>query len=552
MSLKPQGVGSIPETTARFAHAAFPKGNAIMRLRDALGPIYTDEQFTALFPDDGQPALSPGLLALVTVLQFAEGLSDRQAADAVRARIDWKYGLGLELDDPGFDASVLSEFRSRLIAGQAELQLFETLLSLLREQHLLKVRGKQRTDSTHVLAAIVMLNRLECVGEAMRHTLNVLATVAPDWLEDWVPSAWFERYSRRFEEDRLPTKKEERYALAEQIGADGRQLLQMIYAETEWVWLREVPAVQILRRVWIQQFYASAPCEPVRWRVAEDLPPAPQLISSPYDADARWSKKRDTSWMGYKVHLTETCDDELPHVITNVETTNATTADHSMTDVIHTHLAERDLLPGEHIVDMGYVISDHLVTSNERQIDLVGPIRQDSSWQTRAAAGFGVACFTIDWEAQQATCPVGKTSVIWYPTHDNRGIPVINIRFAHRDCVACPQRAQCVSSSRSRALTIRDRAAYEAAAQARQRQSTEAFKQAYARRAGIEGTLSQGVRLGNLRRSRSIGLPKTRLLHLLIATALNLVRTAAWLAETPLARTRTSPFVALGKAVACY
>ena len=552
MSLKPQGVGPIPETTARFAHAAFPKGNAIMRLRDNLGPIYTDEQFRALFPHDGQPALSPGLLALVTVLQFAEGLSDRQAAEAVRARIDWKYALGLELDDPGFDASVLCEFRSRLIAGQAELLLFETLLSLLREQHFLKARGKQRTDSTHVLAAIVMLNRLECVGETLRHALNVLATAAPDWLEEWVPSPWFERYGRRFEEYRLPTKKEDRYALAEQIGADGRQLLQMIDSETEWTWLREVPAVQILRRVWIQQFYASEPAEPVRWRVAEDLPPAPQLISSPYDPDARWSKKRDTNWVGYKVHLTETCDDDLPHVITNVETTNATTADHSMTEVIHTHLAERDLLPSEHIVDTGYVIADHLVSSNERQVDLLGPIREDSCWQTRAAAGFGVACFTIYWEAQRATCPLGKTSGIWYPTRDNRGVPVINIRFAHRDCVACPQRAQCVSSSRSRALTIRDRAAYEAVAQARQRQSTEAFKQAYSRRAGIEGTLSQGVRLGDLRRSRYIGLPKTRLLHLLIATALNLVRTAAWLAETPLARTRTPPFVALGKAVACY
>jgi transposase len=154
----------------------------------------------------------------------------------------------------------------------------------------------------------------------------------------------------------------------------------------------------------------------------------------------------------------------------------ATTADHSMTDVIHTHLAKRELLPGEHFVDTGYVTSDHLVTSNERHIDMVGPVREDSSWQTRAAAGFGVACFAIDWEAQQATCPLGKTSVIWKPTRDNRGVPVINIRFAHSDCVACPQRAQCVSSSRSRALTIRDRAAYEAVAQAHQRQTTEEFK----------------------------------------------------------------------------
>ncbi len=550
MSLKPQEVNPIPEETIRVARSAFPKGNAIMRIRDHLGPIYTDAQFTALFPHDGQPALSPGRLALVSILQFAEGLSDRQAADAVRSRIEWKYALALKLDDPGFDASVLSEFRSRLLAGGAEMQLFETLLILLREQGFLKARGKQRTDSTHVLAAVVTLNRLECVGETLRHALNVLATVAPDWLGAQVPVLWYERYARRFEEYRLPPKREDRYALAEQIGADGLQLLQLIDGEKEWTWLREIPAVQILRRVWIQQFYASDPGSPVRWRAAEDLPPAPLLISSPYDPEARWSKKRETTWTGYKVHLTETCEDDLPHLVTNVETTEATTADQTMTNLIHTHLAERDLLPSEHIVDMGYVNSDHLVTSGERQIDLIGPVREDGSWQTRAAAGFGVACFAIDWEAQHATCPQGKTSVIWKPTMERQEIPVINIRFAHTDCVACPQRSQCVSSSRSRALTIRDRPAYEAVAQARQRQTTEEFKNRYARRAGIEGTLSQGVRLGDLRRTRYIGLPKTRLLHLLVATALNLLRTASWLAETPLARTRTPSLVTLGKAIA--
>lgn len=550
MSLKPQEVSPIPEETIRVAHTAFPKGNAIMRIRDRFGPIYTDAQFTALFPHDGQPALSPGRLALVSVLQFADGLSDRQAADAVRSRIEWKYALGLALDDPGFDASVLSEFRSRLIAGRAEKQLFETMLTLLREQGFLKARGKQRTDSTHVLAAVVMLNRLECVGETLRHALNVLATVAPDWLRAAIPADWFGRYSRRFEEYRLPQKKEERYTLAEQIGADGRQLLQMIDAELEWAWLRQVPAVQILRRVWIQQFYASDPAEAVRWRAAEDLPASALLISSPYDPDARWSKKRETTWTGYKVHLTETCDDDLPHLITNVETTEATTADHSMTEIVHTHLAERDLLPGEHIVDTGYVTSDHLAKSQERHLELLGPIREDNSWQTRAAEGFGVTCFAIDWQARHATCPQGKTSVIWKPTHDNRGVPVINIRFAQADCGPCQERSHCVSSSRSRALTIRERPAYEAAASARERQNTEVFKKAYARRAGIEGTLSQGVRLGDLRRTRYIGLPKTRLLHLLIATALNLVRIAAWLVETPLAQTRTPPFVVLGKAVA--
>ncbi len=550
MSLKPQDMNPIPEETIRVAHAAFPKGNAIMRIRDHLGPIYSDEQFAALFPHGGQPAFSPARLALVSVLQFAEGLSDRQAADAVRSRIEWKYALGLRLDDPGFDASVLSEFRSRLLAGGAEMQLFERLLSLLREQGLLKARGRQRTDSTHVLSAVMTLNRLECVGETLRHALNVLATAVPDWLGAQVPVSWFERYARRFEEYRLPPKKEDRYVLAEQIGADGLQLLELIDTQKEWSWLHELPAVQILRRVWIQQFYASESGSAVRWRVAEDLPPAPLLISSPYDPDARWSKKRETAWTGYKVHLTETCDDDLPHLVTNVETTQAPVADQTMTSIIQAHLAQKDLLPSEHIVDTGYMTSDHLVSSQEQKIDLLGPIREDNSWQTREAGGFGVAYFVIDWEAEQATCPLGKTSTVWKPTTDNRGVSVINIRFARTDCAACPQRSHCVSSSRSRALTIRERPAYEAAVSARERQKTDEFKQSYAKRAGIEGTLSQGVRMGDLRRTRYIGLPKTRLLHLLLATALNVVRIAAWLAETPLAQTRSSPFVALGKLAA--
>ncbi|MGH9831358.1 MAG: transposase [Blastocatellia bacterium] len=157
MSLTPQEVNPIPEETIRVAQRTFPKGHALMRLRDQLGPIYADAQFLALFPPEGQPALSPWRLALVSVLQFAEGLSDRQAAEAVRSRIDWKYALALSLDDPGFDASVLCEFRSRLMAGHAELLLFETLLTLLRDQGLLKARGKQRTDSTHVLGAMQQL-----------------------------------------------------------------------------------------------------------------------------------------------------------------------------------------------------------------------------------------------------------------------------------------------------------------------------------------------------------------------------------------------------------
>ena len=182
MSLQPQEIPPIPEETRRVAQAAFPRGNVYMRLRDELGTIYEDHLFAALFPARGQPAESPWRLALTTVMQFTEGLSDRQAADAVRSRIDWKYALSLELTDAGFDHTVLSEFRTWLVAGQAEQLLLETLLVRVRERGLLKTRGRQRTDSTHVLAAIRVLNRLELVGETLRHALNSLAIIAPDWL----------------------------------------------------------------------------------------------------------------------------------------------------------------------------------------------------------------------------------------------------------------------------------------------------------------------------------------------------------------------------------
>lgn len=154
MSLKPQELGPIPEETARVARAAYPKGNVFMRMRDELGVIYQDEAFAHLFSHPGQPAETPWRLALVTVMQFADGLSDRQAADAVRGRIDFKYALGLELSDPGFDHTVLSEFRARLVAGNAEQLLLDAMLTLFKERGWLKARGKQRTNSTHVLAKI--------------------------------------------------------------------------------------------------------------------------------------------------------------------------------------------------------------------------------------------------------------------------------------------------------------------------------------------------------------------------------------------------------------
>ncbi|MBC8162552.1 MAG: IS1182 family transposase [Roseiflexaceae bacterium] len=541
---------AIPELTIQVARAAFPKGNPYMQMSDTLGPIATNPDFAALFPTTGQPAEAPAHLALITIMQFAEGLSDAQAADAVRARIDWKYALALELTDHGFDSSVLSEFRTRLIAGNAELLLFETMLTRFRAQGLIKAKGRQRTDSTHVLAAIHVLNRLECVGETLRHALNTLATAVPDWLHSWVPTVWFDRYTRRFEEYRLPAEKPARYALAEQIGADGHQLLLAVSAPTAPTWVREVPAVQLLRQVWIQQFYATTADQPIRWRTAEDLPPARLLISSPYDPDARYGKKRNTEWTGYKVHLTETCDDDTPNLITDVTTTPATTSDVSALPTIQDQLDARQVTPGEHIVDSGYMSADHLLTSRaDHQIDLLGPVADDHSWQTKAANGFGAAQFVLDWDAKQATCPQGQRSVIWMERRDRHGQATTQITFSKPICAACARRTDCTQSATApRALLVRERDHYDALQAARERQQTDRFKAQYARRAGIEGTISQGVNTGDLRRSRYIGAVKTRLMHLLLAAAINFMRVANWLAETPRARTRRSSFAALAGA----
>src|SRR5262249_47008600 len=233
MSLHPQATYPIPEETQRVARAAFPRGNIYMQVADRLGPLYHDTQFAALFPTRGQPAEAPARLALATVRQFAAGLSDRQAADAVRSRIDWKYVLGLDLTDPGFHHTVLSEFRTRLIVGKAERLLLDTLLTLARTQGWLKTRGRQRTDSTHVLAAIRMLNRLERVGETLHAALNSLAVVAPAWVQALAPPEWYECYAHRVENYQMPKTDAARKALAAVIGADGQVLLQAIDAAIE-------------------------------------------------------------------------------------------------------------------------------------------------------------------------------------------------------------------------------------------------------------------------------------------------------------------------------
>lgn len=245
----------IPEMTVEVAKAAFPKGNAVMKIRDELGPLFADDEFAALYPEIGQPAESPARLALVTILQFMENLTDREAADAVRSRIDWKYLLGLELTDSGFHYSVLSEFRQRLLQQDAENILLNQLLEQCEAAGLLKGQSKQRTDSTRILAKIRSLNRAELAGETLRRVLDDIAQIAPTWLKAHIKEDWGKRYGSPIDTHAIRKSKAKLEKFAQTIGTDGYFLLTVIYRKDTPDEIRFLPTVEVLRQIWVQQYY---------------------------------------------------------------------------------------------------------------------------------------------------------------------------------------------------------------------------------------------------------------------------------------------------------
>lgn len=545
MSLHVEPIRPVPELTASIARAAFPKGNLYLDLRDKLGTIYEDALFTELYPHDGQLTVSPWRLALVTVLQFAENLPDRQAADAVRSRIDWKYLLGLELTDPGFDYSVLCEFRQRLLQGEMSERLLDQLLQLLKEQGVLKSRGRQRTDSTHVLAAIRDLSRLELVGTTVLHTLNTLAAVVPEWLRRTVASEWAQRYDRGWEDYRLPKTEAERLALGEAVGRDGLLLLTALYGPDAPAWVRQIPAVELLRRIWVQNFYQEEGV--LRWRRAQNIPPAAQAICSPFDAEARYSIKRQTEWIGYKVHLSETCDPDAPSLITHVITSPATTQDNEIVPALHQALAAKELLPREHLLDQGYSDSHTLLQAHDKyEMEMLMPMRSDTSWQAQADDGYDLSHFHIDWAAQQVTCPHGKVSASWVLKQDKQAQPRCEVMFDAADCGPCPVRELCTKSQRQRRkLTFRPQHEHELLQTTRSYQQTDEFQTRYRARAGIEGTIAQATVALDMRRARYRGTAKTHLQHIATAAAINLKRLINWWNCVPTAQTKPTRFSAL-------
>jgi transposase len=548
-----------------------------VQIRDRLGEWLQDADFAVAFGVRGRPGWSPSRLALVTVLQRAENLTDRQAAEAVRTRLDWQYLLGLALDDAGFDHTVLVEFRARVSDAGLEQVVLDGLLARLATDGLLTAGGKQRSDSTHVTAAVAALNRLELVAESVRAALEALAAAHPQWLAERICVADFSRrYGTPVTGWRPAASQSKRDELAIVYARDGYRLVEAVYDQHAPVWLRQMPAVDVLRQVLVQNYtrtVTSSGREVIKRREkapdGDGLPPGHLRIASPYDTDARWGVKREEFWLGYKLHVTETCDDAapcdchrpgthtpparaqradggheaacpqlLPNLITHVATTDATVTDNQMTEPIHDALAGKHLTPGRHYLDSGYLSAALVVSALTRHgIALIGPLLADPSAQARAGNGYARADFTIDYDTRTVTCPQGRQATSWTPC-TQYGKDNIVVTFATSDCGPCPARTQC-TTGRRRQLTLLPRALAEAQTAIRTAEHTIGFQADYARRAGVEGTIHQAVAHG-ARHARYRGLPKTRLDHIFMACALNLLRLEAFWNGTPLDRQRTS------------
>jgi transposase len=525
-------------------------------VRDEFGELFADGLFAEAFEVRGRPAWSPGRLALVTVLQKAENLTDRGAAAAVATRLDWRYALGLGLAEDGFDASVLSEFRTRVVEHHLEEAVLDALVGALAARGLVAAGGRQRTDSTHVVAAVRDLNRLELAGEAVRAALEAIAAAAPAWLAQVLDvPGWTARYELRVDSWRLPTAQAKRDALAVDYGRDAFALLAAVLDGPGPVWLSELPAVQALRVVALQNYTRTVTAEGqevIRRRKAEPdgdgLPPAHIRLTSPYDLDARRSGKNGRFWTGYKLHVSETCHTppghaagEPLHLITAVVTTTATVPDVAVTPVVHRQLHDRGLSPSRHYADSGYASAEALVAAETGYgITLVTPMMSDNSRQGRAAQGFAVDDFHFDFATGTTVCPGGKTSSSWSRARQ-RGKDKIVVQFATADCRPCPLRTACTNSkAHRRLLTIGTEEVFTARKAALAAEQTPAWRQDYKFRAGIEGTIDQIIGRTGSRRARYHGLPKTRADHITCATAINLVRWHAWSQGRHLHRTRTS------------
>lgn len=428
-------------------------------------------------------------------------------------------------------------------------------MQVCQVQGLLQARGRQRTDATHVLTAVRALNRLELVAQTLRATLNVIATLESVWLKGHVPDEWYKRYGRRIEYRRRPSSEAERQEKAQQIGEDGTLLLDWLAMPETPAALKQLPEVDILKAVWQRHYQRhqtnddNPDKENLCWRVNQELAKDQDTIKTPDDVEARYRNKNGLTWLGYNVHLSETCDAQTPHLVTQVMTTPANVGDAKCTAAIQQALVDQAIPPALHLADASYIAGDLLVKSqSQHKITLVGPVRDSARWQHHVEGAYALNQFTFDWDNQTAYCPQGHASTLWYPFEKDNGYAYIRVVFDKKDCSPCAERARCTrakDTSRPRSLQLQPQPQQEAIHRMRTYLNSDEGKQLYNQRAGIEGTLAQGIRRCGLRQSRYVGLAKTHREQVATAAAINLDRLVNWFEHRPRAKTRVSRFAAL-------
>jgi len=517
MSLQWMLSRTVPADTYALGQILFPATNLYRQIGDRFDDLFPLEViFTLLYEATGRGAIPPLLMSLVTVFQAWEKVPDRLAAECVVSRIDWKYALHLPLTYLGFHFTDLTAFRARLTSRGEERLVFDQVLSKLKDAGLVKKGGKARTDSTHILAVVEHLGRMELVTESIRVALQAVSVLVPAWVEQRIPSPFRDVYGERQAEYGLSDNQVQQKLI--QAGRDGLWFLAQ--------WDRAVPvapdqvpsAVETLRTVLAQQFPGGDPQSP-----APKRPSGRDVIESPHEPEARRGTKRSISWTGYKAQVTETCDAERPHLITDMDVTNALANDSPELPKIQERLQRQDTTPEEHHVDAGYMSGENLVTSAQKGITLMGKPLAD----TQGPKGFQQADFQIDETAHQARCPAGQTSTYWHedPAPANGDAP-IDIRFDGATCQQCPFYGQCTSSPRGRSLHLHPYR--KALTERRLEAQMEAFLIKIRVRAGVEGTISQLVRGTGTRCARYRGQVKVRLQAFFAAVAINLKRVVSW------------------------
>jgi transposase len=516
MSMQAPFAAEIPEETRRLVEPLLAADSVYRLVGNEIDEVISDEDFLDMYATEGRPAVNPVLLAMVSVFQFLEKLPDRAAAEAVVMRLDWKYALRQELTWTGFHYSDLCNFRKRLLEHGREWVVFERLVTYLRDRGYIKGRGRQRTDATHVIGLVARLSRLELVWETIRVTVRALVDADASWVSKYLPVSFVDSYSQRRWDYRL-SKAKIRQRMGE-AGQEGYWLLDQVdgHGSDE---LKALAEVKQLRRVLAEQF--------TRGEDGETKPRPPgeakgDVLTTPHDPEARYGRKGGQGWVGYKLQVTETADEDA-RFITDVEIVPAMRQDNQCLAAIQDRLVKRGIPPRKQYVDQAYMSGRHIADSLTKGIDLRGYVREGN---TSKPEGFRLRDFQIDVEQRQAICPAGKKQVKWVKAKPGvKNLIAFHVGFGTQ-CQSCPYFGPGLCTHRPNGRHLGVNAYHDLIQARRQEASTEAFKEEMNTRAGVEGTVSELVRGHGARRSRYRGRKKNQLQVLFAASAANLKRLA--------------------------